>query len=1006
MADRLIEHLEKKSKEHSALEMLLNQWGFDKNLIPKALQNIGSLFPHYSRHDESHSKQILINIERILGSNIQLLTATDTWLILEAAYWHDIGMIVPQSDRETAFESVEFKEFLEEIANSTHHELSEFAKSLRQKEAIRHFNSSESPLDYAYKLNELMAEWFRRKHPSRANAIVQSPWTTIGISSPRTELIPSRLFRTLGHICEMHGAPFEKIMGLGGLPFREGGLAQEDCHPRFVACLLRMGDLLDLDNHRFCPVMQRIAGEGRSCISKAHEDKHASIRHFRLDRERIEITAECETIDGYLEAFKWFNWLKKEMQDQMSNWQDIVPNRDLGLLPTLGEVKLNLHGELQILNEGQRPQFSIDQEKAITLIQGSNLYATDFACIRELLQNAVDSTAICTWIKESRKSNKETWESPNSAKSILEKYPIEVDLIETPNHLDSIKSRWTIIIKDHGTGISREDLSFMAKIGASQKNTTRQDHIQKMPEWLKPSGAFGIGLQSAFLICENIKITTKSIFTNETLEIILHSPTGPNEGLIQIREIKDDPTKDHGATVEITVDRNNSIAASHINESTLTGKLLSNYDPLLSEELPIGGTRLADQIYDFSKLSQIPIKAKIKDKNGKLLNIVHNPANDKKKAKLKFIKIGDQELEISYDIINSDHFGGTIDSYYRGQQFESRRIFFPHFSITINLLSGKAGTWLNASRDKIAAHSIEALKKLILDALKKEITSDLEKKLIPPEKLPLLSLAVEGTIYRGSHDWSDLAQKLENMWLRLPLNEKHKTIGDLLESKNAVITVDNNEAHLDSCCDAVIPDIYDHSVLYLILREWQKKQNNSVKVLSYHDIESSKIYTYEDNTLDNILEGHYFYKLCSPKEELYSANALLAEIRTQLAMSPTNLRIAIPASTKDWPALQIKGLPKGKARTLFPRAHKQEHIIVLPFLFSETYDDQKTFIAHATENCLFQIAKAITPFLVHANTPESEIISSYKDLIKEIDNSVSGATEGGVWTAARTESEI
>ncbi len=91
MADFLISHLKKKSSEHSALEMRVNQWGFDEKIIPKALPSVGNLFPHYSRHDESHSKQILIIIERLLGD--QQLTATDTWLILEFAYWHDIGMV-------------------------------------------------------------------------------------------------------------------------------------------------------------------------------------------------------------------------------------------------------------------------------------------------------------------------------------------------------------------------------------------------------------------------------------------------------------------------------------------------------------------------------------------------------------------------------------------------------------------------------------------------------------------------------------------------------------------------------------------------------------------------------------------------------------------------------------------------------------------------------------------------------------------------------------------------
>lgn len=154
-------------------------------------------------------------------------------------------------------------------------------------------------MDAIDKFRQLMAEWFRQQHPTRSETIVQAPWSNIGVSSPRTELIPARLFKLLGRICLMHGMPFSEILSSKGLSFKEAGLAQEDCHPRFVACLLRMGDLLDLDDNRFCPVMQRIAGQNRPHISKAHEDKHAGIRHLRIDRERIAISAECETIDGY-----------------------------------------------------------------------------------------------------------------------------------------------------------------------------------------------------------------------------------------------------------------------------------------------------------------------------------------------------------------------------------------------------------------------------------------------------------------------------------------------------------------------------------------------------------------------------------------------------------------------------------------------------------------------------------------------------------------------------------
>lgn len=617
MADLLINHLKEKGEGHSALAMLVNQWGFDEKLIPKALQTIGSLFPHYSLHDESHSRQILVNIERLLGDNIQLLTATDTWMILEAAYWHDIGMVVPQKDIVDAINQPAFQQYIESIRNNSHHELYRFASSFDIKDMSKCFSGADAPMEAVDKFRQLMAEWFRRQHASRSEHIVQAPWASAGINSPRTELIPARLFKTLGRICQMHGMPFAKL--LSGLPFRELGMAQEDCHPRFVACLLRMGDLLDLDDNRFCPVMQRIAGDHRSHLSRAHEDKHAGIRHLRVDRERIEISAECETIDGYLETFKWFDWLKQEIQNQMANWQDIVPNRELGLLPTLGTIDVRLGGALQIIREGERPQFSIDKEKAIELLQGTNLYSTEFACIRELLQNAVDATLLRLWVTEEKKHPASTWEQPFSkeADEVLKSLPIQVDLVEMPTVASTPngKTEWTLSITDQGTGISRADLEYMLRIGGSQRNVQRQSEINKMPEWMKPSGAFGIGMQSAFLICDEITLTTKSIYTNEILQIIMYSPTGEHEGLVLLKVMGSDVSHPYGTTVEIKLRLNTfakSWPGSMYDDGSMSLRFLSSMDPLLDQKFPYEAAEIADKISIFSNESLVSTIGKLK----------------------------------------------------------------------------------------------------------------------------------------------------------------------------------------------------------------------------------------------------------------------------------------------------------------------------------------------------------------------------------------------------------
>ena len=48
----------------------------------------------------------------LLGDRIKNLSPTDTWLILHAAYTHDLGMLLKMKDLEDAWKSEEFEEFL------------------------------------------------------------------------------------------------------------------------------------------------------------------------------------------------------------------------------------------------------------------------------------------------------------------------------------------------------------------------------------------------------------------------------------------------------------------------------------------------------------------------------------------------------------------------------------------------------------------------------------------------------------------------------------------------------------------------------------------------------------------------------------------------------------------------------------------------------------------------------------------------------------------------------
>lgn len=557
MSAGLIKHLKKKTDEDSNTRILMSQWEFDEKLVGKSLENVGSYYPHFSSHNESHSQQILVNIERLLGSNIDKLTATDTWLILEAAYWHDIGMLFNADEVQKVFEEDDFKEYVESLANDNTQDLHEFAKVWHEDGWNKALVNHSDPHTGVEKYRQMISEWYRRGHAKNSNSVVLDPFEKLGITSPRTELLPKRIYRYLGQICWAHGLGFDDYV-MKTLPFRQTGMGTENCHPRFVACLLRLGDLFDIDDNRFCPVMARQVGNMPS-FSETHKHKHQAIREFQLDNETVSITAICSTEMAYIECRNWFDWIREEIQNQMSQWKNIVPSRDFGLLPTINKLDVEMTDKKILLNN-KPMKFSLDERSAIELLQGNNLYKDDMSIYRELIQNAIDATMIRVWLEHGQEhSTKKLPKNANpydeETRELFGDYSIILDCKKIADDEDS--TLWEFSIEDNGVGISRTDLEYMQKIAGSKNNKEKKKIIAQMPEWMRPSGEFGIGLHSAFLLMKDLpakhqKITifTKSRLTNESLKIELNSPLFGKAGYCFIEEIDD--LKKFGTKLYIT----------------------------------------------------------------------------------------------------------------------------------------------------------------------------------------------------------------------------------------------------------------------------------------------------------------------------------------------------------------------------------------------------------------------------------------------------------------------
>ncbi|GIA47978.1 Chaperone protein HtpG [Vibrio cholerae] len=775
MASKLIKHLKYCIANDPSLSVLGHQWGFDEQLIPKALQNIGTLYSDYSLHDESHSKQILVNIERILGEDrIKLLTATDTWLLLEAAYWHDIGMVVTRDQFDHACNSSDFWEFLEQIKENPNHPLHELCQGFNFETKQWSIQSS-LPFTLVQNFKGLFSEWFRKQHTQLSSEIVKSPWEKANLTSPRTELIPNRLFLLLGKICESHGGTFENLIS-DSLPYKEVGIGTEDCHPRYIASLLRLGDLLDIDDNRFCPVMMKVSGDSRSDLSKIHEYKHRAIRHFRLDSELIEIECECSNkdlelgIDSYLEATNWFKWLEEELKNQMTHWTKIAPNRELGLLPTLGRVNVKFTDKDYFIPEESRPEFGIDIKKAMNILQ--DLYTDQFVCIRELLQNSVDSTYIKIFIDNDEKWNDSL--SIEQLKSLLDAYRIKIS-IKDISEGDSLKLKLSIV--DKGVGISLNDFSHMMKIGGSKNNKIKNKIVNNMPKILQPSGTFGIGFQSVFLLSNKVVFLTKSSVSDEKLQVDMYNPLGDKQGLCTFKYVREKISYGTTLEVELTFDEaemedNKKLSVN----GNFDGLPLS--DRFIFDSKSMIKANVIQKINEFKKHSLVPIDVDIDD-------IVND-----------FIDIGvENEEQIDWKLINykGDLYRFSIIPSYdqpikkvlfkgqpvtpptareQGGQGKTSYFNLKFFSIYLDFLSNDASDWLTAQRNKIRDRKFDEFGSIVKFIVDQECNSN-----------PQLMSAFAFSIISGSEFFIDYKghEKLDNIWkndfkFKASLCNEHKEV--------------------------------------------------------------------------------------------------------------------------------------------------------------------------------------------------------------------------------------
>lgn len=480
---------------------LLAQWEFDKRLISRALNTVSNSFPHYSLHDVTHSSTIINQIEKVIAPNIELLSATDCWLLLEACYWHDCGMIVNQDEKLELVKDKDFINYLGMLKNDG----GEFSLDAGSILSGIEKDNVEKLLSDSQSLMFIIADYYRSKHALRSEDHVNNP-RKIGVDSPRTYLIPNRLISILGKICSCHGKNPESILELKQAT--DGMDLDDYAHPRYIAGLLRIGDLLDIDDGRFCDTLLKSISKipKSSC---AHKRKHESIKHLYIDSRVVEIKAVCEDYESFSTQQSWFDYIQTEFDFQKRVWNDIVPSQSYISLPTVNNISCEISGYITV--NGNVPRVNLDKERIYQYLTGSLIYKYETPFLRELIQNSIDAIHYKVWAKYFHDEQLSFYIKCNDEnerrKFFIEKLREELIEINLSRELNN-EGGYVLSIKDSGMGMSLEDIEKIISVGSKNKGF-KYSVISNMPDWAKPSGFFGIGFQSVFDISNKVIIETK-----------------------------------------------------------------------------------------------------------------------------------------------------------------------------------------------------------------------------------------------------------------------------------------------------------------------------------------------------------------------------------------------------------------------------------------------------------------------------------------------------------------
>ena len=484
-------------------------------------------FPEYTDHGIDHLQTVLQTADALIpDSSHSDLTAADAATLVLAILLHDLGMHLTESGFFTLIEPngqysarpltpdldpVTWPQMWEDfVAEAKRFDGRSLKRLFGDTDPIRRPPSD--PEQLTRRDRKLIGEFLRRHHARLAHDIANRGFPTnakpLRVISPH---LPEELTDLAGLVARSHGSPIRSC-----LPFLEKHFHLwefQGVHAVYLMVVLRIADYLQVQSDR-APAERLRVVDIKSPASQGEWSAHRAIKNITFegpDPAALDIKAIPTDVQTFLRLQDLLGCLQKELD---LSWA--VLGEVYGRHQRLGRLALELRrvrSNLDDLNSfatsvsyiPERARFeSVDADLLSLLVEP--LYGKNVNIgVRELIQNAVDA---CRELKDYCEHTKyEMHNAPPGAP--------DVSVVLTGDDA----SGYQLTIADRGIGMTADTVrNYFLKAGASYRSSDawrRAHESEPGKSRVLRSGRFGIGVLAAFLLGDELEVTTRHVASRE-----------------------------------------------------------------------------------------------------------------------------------------------------------------------------------------------------------------------------------------------------------------------------------------------------------------------------------------------------------------------------------------------------------------------------------------------------------------------------------------------------------